>query len=237
MHPYKSTPLESKHTQSGADFIHRAGWHLPERYTSLEDELAAVQQSVGMADLSANGKLILKGASLPEFLDQTFDFQPYIPGNTTWLKFNHQQILLAPLTADEALLLTSPGGETSVIEFLTKNLSEFFVSLVDQTGALAGLLLVGPESLSVMNKLCALSFHPNDFPPLHVAQTSFAKVRTTILRRDLASLPAFELYFDRSYAEYLWETLLDAAHQFPLQPLGQLTLDRLLNEYTEYNKP
>lgn len=229
MNPYSTSPLDSHHRQLGVDFIDRAGWRLPDRYSSLEAEIAAVQQHVGMADLSAKGKLNLKCASLPKFLDRVLQIQSYLSGNLTSVEFNQQKILLAALTSDEALLLTPAGQEGQVMDFLSQNLGETLVSFVDCTGGLAGLLLAGPHSRSTIAKFCALSVHPHDFPNFHVAQTSFAKVRATILRRDLGSLPAFELYFDRSYAGYLWETLLDAGKEFSLQPLGCQTVDLLQN--------
>ena len=229
MNPYSTSPLESRHTHLAVDFIDRAGWRLPDRYSSLEAEITAVQQHVGMADLSAKGKLNLKGASLPKFLNRALRIQSFLPGYLTPVQLDHQQLLLAALTSDEALLLTPPGQEEQVIDYLSQTLGEFLVSFVDRTGGLAGLLLAGSRSRPVMAKLCALSVHPHDFPNFHVAQTSFAKVRATILRRDLGLLPAFELYFDRSYAGYLWETLLDAGKEFSLQPLGCQTVDLLQN--------
>ena len=71
-----------------------------------------------------------------------------------------------------------------------------------------------------MRKLCALSLDEKDFPNLRIAQTSFAKVRTTILRRDMGNVPRYELFADRSYAEYLWDSVMDAGMQFGIQPVG-----------------
>jgi heterotetrameric sarcosine oxidase gamma subunit len=227
MNPYSTSPLESKHSQLAVGFIERTGWRIPDLYTSLENELAGVRQHAGLADLSAKGKLNLKNPALPEFLIRALKIQSYLPGNLIPVQIDHRQLLLAALTSDEALLLTPPGQERQVIDYLGQTLGEFLVSFVDRTGGLAGLLLAGPSSRMVIAKLSALSVQPRDFPNFHVAQTSFAKIHATILRRDLGSLPAFELYFDRSYAEYLWEALLDAGHEFSLHPIGWQTLNLL----------
>lgn len=233
MNPYTTSPLETKHRRSGVDFVDRAGWRMADHYTAPESEFAAVQQGVGLMDLSPNGKLALKGSSLPEFLERAFGIDRYAVGNLTQVEYAGKAIHLAALTAEEVLLLTPLGQEGPLMDFINQKLGEFFVSFVDRTGGLGGLLLAGPRSRPVMSKLCALSFHPHDFPNCHVAQTSFAKVRATILRRDLRSLPAFELYFDRSYAEYLWDTLLDAGREFSLQPLGWQTLKLLQDGNSE----
>ena len=86
--------------------------------------------------------------------------------------------------------------------------------------------LQGSVSLELMSKLCPLSLSPKKFPDLHVAQTSFAKTRTTIIRHDRGDSLAFELYADRSYGGYLWETILDAGAEFGIQPVGWDVLDR-----------
>jgi len=76
-----------------------------------------------------------------------------------------------------------------------------------------------------MRKLCSLPFRTKIFPDLHVAQRSFAKTRTTIIRYDRGDSLAFELYADRSYGGYLWEAILDAGTEFGIQPVGWGALD------------
>ena len=71
-----------------------------------------------------------------------------------------------------------------------------------------------------MSKLCSLDFNPIDFSNLHVVQSSFAKVRTTIICHNQNGSPAFELFADRSYASYLWDAILDAGVEFGIQPVG-----------------
>ena len=102
----------------------------------------------------------------------------------------------------------------------TRAAKDLFVSVINQTSGLAGLLIVGPDSRAVMAKLCALQFHPREFPNLRVAQSSFAKVRATIIRNDLGELSAFTLYFARANGEYIWDTVLDAGGEFGMQPFG-----------------
>jgi len=53
-----------------------------------------------------------------------------------------------------------------------------------------------------------------------VAQTGVAQVHTTLLRHDLGDVPAFELYFERPYAEYVWNSLIDAGGEYGIVPFG-----------------
>ena len=118
------------------------------------------------------------------------------------IEVRSSKLLVTKLAPDEFLILTPPGSENDLEASLEAEIisQDAFVSVIDQTSGLVGLLIAGPMSVGVMQKLCALSFTPSEFPNLHVAQSGFAKVRTTIVRHDQGNLPIFELYADCSYA-------------------------------------
>jgi len=53
-----------------------------------------------------------------------------------------------------------------------------------------------------------------------VAQTSLARVNAIILRNDLATTTCLFILSDVSFAEYLWDALLDAMVEFEGCPVG-----------------
>lgn len=237
--PARLSPLHAKHRMLGAQFADQAGWQLPEAYTSAENETAAVRERVGVADVSAAGKLIVKGDAAGELLAEAFGVAPASPGDVSPAALQDEagqpvsQVYVAQLTADEFLVLAPPGAERSAAQCLKTQIrsskpvlspvegSEIRnVTVVNQTSGLAGLVVAGPDSRELLGKLCALPFDPANFPNHHVAQSSLAKVHTVILRNDLSDLPAFELYFDRPYAEYVWESVMDAGNEFGIMPFG-----------------
>jgi heterotetrameric sarcosine oxidase gamma subunit len=218
--PKRLSPLHNRHETLGARFELRGGWLIPEVYTNTEDEGRVLQESVGLADISTRGKLTLKGVTAGAIISASFGESPTKAGAVIEIRPKH--ILVAQLTPDEFLVLTFPDSEKEIRTSLEAETASqnTFVSLIDQTSGLVGFSIVGLESINVMRKLCALSFNPKDFPDLHVAQSSFAKVRTTILRHGQSASPAFELLADRSYADYLWDAILDAGMEFGIQPVG-----------------
>jgi sarcosine oxidase subunit alpha len=48
-----------------------------------------------------------------------------------------------------------------------------------------------------------------------------------VVRADVGSLLAYEIYYGREFGEYLWDTLRDAGQEFAVVPFGVATL-RLL---------
>jgi sarcosine oxidase subunit alpha len=219
-HPNRLSPLHHRHQTLGARFDHRGGWLIPEVYTISGEEIAVLRENIGLIDISAWGKLLLKGVNASAVIAACVGEAPTKPGEVREIKANH--IFIAGLTPDEFLILTPPGAEkeweTSLeAEIASQNV---FISVIDLTSGLVGLSISGPKSTAVMSKLCALPFSSREFPNLRVAQSSFAQVRTAILRHDRGVLPAFELFADCSYGEYLWEAILDAGKEFALQPVG-----------------
>lgn len=218
--PKRLSPLHDQHHTLGARFDLRDGWLIPEVYTSSAEEKVVLREAVGLVDISARGKLTLKGVHAGAIISATLGESPSKPGHVIKVKSKH--VLVANLTQDEYLILTPPAAEKDLESSLNAESSsqDAFVSIIDQTSGLVGFSISGTESRGVMRKLCVLSFNPKNFPDLHVVQSSFAKVRATIIRHDQGDSPAYELFADRSYSNYLWDTNLDAGREFSLQPVG-----------------
>ena len=218
--PKRLSPLYDRHQTLGARFDLRGGWLIPDVYTNTEDEGRVLQKSIGLADISSLGKITLKGSHAGAIISASLGESPTKVGVVIDIK--PKQILVAQQTPDEFLILTPPDAEKEITTALEVEITsqDTFVSLTDQTSGLVGFSIVGLENIEVMRKLCALPLNSKDFSDLHVAQSSFAKVRATILRHDRGALPAFELFADRSYGEYLWDTILDAGSEFGIQPVG-----------------
>ncbi|MFN9109017.1 MAG: glycine cleavage system aminomethyltransferase GcvT, partial [Bacteroidota bacterium] len=57
----KSTPFLQKHLALKAKMAEFAGYNMPISYSGINDEHAAVRNSVGVFDVSHMGEFILKG--------------------------------------------------------------------------------------------------------------------------------------------------------------------------------
>jgi sarcosine oxidase subunit gamma len=218
--PVKLSPVSGR----GKATVERAGWRVVATFSTAEAEAAAVQRSVGLADLSPWGKIQIQGAEALPALKTTFGDAPAAIGAVTAPAGG----LLACLSRDGWYLAVPPGGEVAALVTLRGNLRGF-AHAVDVTHGNAAFLLAGPNSLDVMPKVCGLDFRPRAFPNRTVRQSSVARLRTIIIRDDLpGGVPAFHLHLSRSEAEYLWDTLLDAASEFGGQPVGATALDSLV---------
>ena len=59
--PLKLSPLYEVAAHAGAQFSLCEGWQVAQVYTSAQDEAALARQGVGLADQSAQGKILVEG--------------------------------------------------------------------------------------------------------------------------------------------------------------------------------
>jgi heterotetrameric sarcosine oxidase gamma subunit len=139
-----------------------------------------------------------------------------------------QDGLLARLRRDEFTLLTRTPRES--FAHIESAIGEQRVTLTDITHGRCGLLLVGKDAPNVLPKVCGLNFADGQFPNLHAASSSLAKVRALIIRADISHTPTYGLIVDRSLARYVWSVVFDAAREFGALALSQNSLNKLREE-------
>ena len=110
-------------------------------------------------------------------------------------------------------LITVPGSTTFDIEsqFCEKMTGHY--SLVNGSGGQTILEISGPSVVNLLKKSTPIDFHPDEFPVGKVVSTIFAKAGATIRKLDEQR---FELVIRRSFADYIWLWLQDAAREYGL---------------------
>lgn len=225
MAPTKLTPLYTTAKALHAEFVEPGGWRLAKWYTKLEQELATARERVGLADVSAHGKLMIEGAAALEALKAAFGAGPDDIGGHVAVSAGG----LYRLRPDVFYLSTRPGGEAEAHTQLETAITahNLFVTVTNQTHGLADLRLIGPASRVVLGKLCGLDFSDEAFPNLTIKQTSVAKTKQMVIRRDFDPLLAYTLVGAQSLATYLWEVILEAGQEFGIAPIGVAALREL----------
>jgi glycine cleavage system aminomethyltransferase T len=168
-------------------------------FSSEQEEVAQVQQAVGIADVSWTKKLDLKG-----------------PGVNA----------LPALSASARSWILGPGhllvtGDADIGDDLPG------IWVTDVTSVFAQFLLAGPRSRDVLRKLTSLNVSERALPNLSCGQASLAHVRSIVLRQDLGTVPAFHVLVSRDYGESVWDALLHAGHEFHVAPFGLNALGSL----------
>ena len=96
-----------------------------------------------------------------------------------------------------------------MLERLRAALAGSHAALTDVSDLYASFELAGPSSRDLLANGCALDLHPRVFQTGHCAPAALARVRVTL--RQVNETPAYQVLVERSYAQYLWDCLADAA--------------------------
>jgi len=119
------------------------------------------------------------------------------------------------LGPDEWLILAPEGREPALAHALRQAAGDGFAAVVELGSGQTVIELTGARAREVIAKGCPLDLHPRAFGPGRCAQSRLARTLVTLAQLDDA--PTFELIVRRSFADYLWQWLLDASRH-PVQP-------------------
>lgn len=224
MQPVKRTPLYRTALALGATLTDHAGWQVAARFRSPEEEAQQAQAGVVLADTSWLDKVEVRGRRLDPVARQ-------VAGATVW-----------PLAAGEVLVTCEPLDMPAVRQAIQdqalplslgersgegSNTESPSLSVTDVTSVYAALVVAGPHSRAVLQRLTALDLSDPAFPDLVCARTGLAHVHATILRQDLGPIPAYWLLVGWEYGAYVWDAVLHAGEALGITPIGLEALHRL----------
>jgi len=221
----KLSPLHSVTSNLGATFIELGGWRFPEKYASVEAEVAAAQNGLAIADSTAHGKIQIEGQAAYAITQAALGSAPKNIGAGV----NVLGGRVFRLRPDQFFMLTPPGREVDALQRLQTAVQQSgeFVTVTDISHALADIRVMGPQVRALLRKVCALDVAEGVFPNLTAAQTSVAKTKQLLIRRDFGPVLAFQFLGAQSLAVYLWEVLMQAGREFEITPIGVRALAQL----------
>ena len=162
------------------------------------------------------GKMILRGSlsekkfitSTKKHLSQQFPASP----NSFYDDTKVRVIWLGP---DEWLILTDVTELDSLKDDLTRALIKSHSALVDVSDNSTIIEIKGRYSREILMKGCSLDIHPSVFQTGCSAQTDLGLANILLLKT--ADDPVYQIIVRASFASYLWDWLVDAAHEFKIR--------------------
>ncbi len=229
----RRSALHALHLAAGASMTEEAGWQCVDSYGSVEAEVQAVREQVGLSDISPLAKLDMQGkdvfAALGQHLWPGLSLETVPGGRVVRVPAQALQLdtqaggLLCSLAKNHARLIAPPGTANAVqarLESVRWTPAEAGVHLTDVTSNFTALQLAGPHSRDLLQKLTALDLRPAQFPDMSCAQGSLAHIQALVLRADIQEHLAYQVYSGREFGAYVWDALLDAGQEFGARPFG-----------------
>ena len=119
------------------------------------------------------------------------------------------------LGPDEWLIVTPFERKAEVERSLRTSLRDVRSAVTDVSGGQTVIVIQGSAARAVLAKGCPLDLHPRVFGIGQCAQSHLAKAG--MLLRIVNATPTFESVVRRSYADYLWLWLNDAAAEYGVE--------------------
>jgi aminomethyltransferase len=227
----KKTPLYDVHIRAGARMIDFGGWIMPVYYRGIVEEHKKVRQEVGLFDLCHMGEVKISGSQALEFLQKTTtnDVSNLAVGRAqyTLLCYPDGGIvddILVCKTEDGYYLVLNASNAIKDIEWLRSH-AEDGVEIMDVSSETALLAIQGPNSADLLSQLTEV-----DLDKIYYYQFAFGRVADVdcmISRTGYTGEDGFELFFDCTHAEGLWNALLSAGSDFDIEPIGLGARDTL----------
>lgn len=229
----KRTPLYERHLAWHARMVEFGGWEMPVQYSGVINEHQAVRTGAGLFDISHMGRFMITGHDAEQFLQRvaTCDVTTLAVGNSTYGLLCHphggivDDIFIYRLPT-EYLVVVNAANRQKDWDWMQSHTSGLDVALDDVSDRWAMLALQGPAAeqmlcqLSHMHELASLPFHD-------IAMFDFFGTSGLIGRTGYTGEDGFELFFDASRAEHVWEALLKLGQPGSIKPCGLGARDSL----------
>ena len=220
------SPFHHKQASVGAQFIvDTYGWARVEQYADPPSETYAIDRGVGLVDLSHLAKLALNGPGLKQLTTGRYvlassDLKGVVLGRGRGLYDGTWCAIFSP---EEGMLFGDEVLKEKIVKELAEGRTGHF-TVVDVSSVFAGCCFLGPNSRALLRRLTELNVNPEEFPTLSVTHTPIRHVPAILLRNDLGQTLAYQLYFERAYAEYIWDAVFDSGKSLGVAPVGRLAV-------------
>ena len=217
--------LQESSLETGATvFVERHGYHLPAVYSDFASEYEAATTTVGVHDASYMGRLKATGEDGLDLLNRLSTNKVVDlaagEGAVTVLTTDRGRIIdvLGVVNqGDHVLLLTSPGRQQTVIEWLDKYTIMEDLTVEDVTSETAMLALVGPDS----GKLLELTSGGGSQDSITINPVRPGGFDALAVEQPLGVLPRYWLIAGPDAAGGLWRHLMERG----AVPVGATAMD------------
>ena len=232
----------------------RANWFAPKGVEQKDDwsfrrsswfkhvgnECENVQNNVGILDMTAFAKCRISGPGAKDFLD-------YLVANKLPQKNGrvnlchalntrggvHSEFTIAK-ESDESYYLVSAGAfqrldHDWIKKWMPKDRSVSFENLTNSLGVL---VVAGPKSRDLLNKISNADFSNEAFPWLSARKIDVGLAPSIAMRMNFVGELGWELHHPIEYQNHIFDKLMAAGEEFGVKPFGIRAMDSLRIEKT-----
>jgi aminomethyltransferase len=221
----RKTALNSTHRRMGAKMTNFGGWDMPLEYTGILAEHEAVRRRAGLFDVSHMGELEVRG---PQALDlvqwvscnnaaKLAIGQAHYSGLMTSRGTFVDDLLVHKISDAHYLLCVNAGNQDADFDHIAAN--NPMRAQIENAGArYSQLAIQGPRAKEILQRLTQVALDPIRY--YHFTFGKVDGVDCLIARTGYTGEDGFEIYFDPTHSEKLWNDLLEAGKAEGIIPCG-----------------
>jgi sarcosine oxidase, subunit alpha len=232
--PVRHSPMQPWHARHGAVPLVAGQWIRPDHYGDPAAEVRAVRERVGIIDVTAIGKLDLRGPDVPALLNMLYV--------NKWSQLGVGRVRYGVMCAEDGVVLddgvtgrlaehrylmsTTSSGAGTVWEWVERWLQtehpEWRVHVTPVTTAYASINIAGPRSRELLGRLTeGVDLSPEAFGYMHVRTGIVAGVEDCVLWRiGFTGELSYEIHVPAGYGLHVWERLIAAGPDLVVVPFG-----------------
>ena len=250
--PIKTTSIYKKLQNQGAMYIDAFGWERPKWFAKygiqeeysfkrsnafpyVQKECEAVQNSVGILDLSTFSKYEISGEHSETFLDRLCANR--IPKKDGSIVLTHMlnekgriqsELTITRLPNNLFYVLSSTASEIRDFDWFNFHINkDQKVNIKNVTQTYGVLVLVGPQSRSVLSQLTNADLSNEHFPWLKGKEISINGIPVRALRINYLGELGWELHHPMNQMEKLYKGLMDSGNQYNITNFGTYAVNSL----------
>jgi len=204
-------------------------------FNHIGNECLHVHEKIGLLDMSAFAKFEVVGRGAAAWLDTLMANR--IPKRIGRLSLCHMltptggvrsEFTVYKIAAEHFYLVSAGAYERHDYDYLLKNLPrDGSVTLQKVTSQYGVLVIAGPSSRKLLQKLSDTSFATADFPWLSGQFINVGNAQAHALRVNFVGELGWELHHPIEMQNYIFDLLMDAGTEFDLKPFGIRAMDSL----------
>ena len=252
--PHRTAPCYERMKDLGAVFGQKFGWERPNWFATsgavqedhwsfrrsrwfehVGNECRNVMQNVGFLDMTAFAKARVSGPGAEGFLNGFVANR--IPTRVGRISLCHalntrggvHSEFTVLREANDSFYLVSAGGFQRLDhDFLLRQMpTDSSVTYENLTGSIGVLVIAGPKSRQLLERVCDVELSNESFPWLIGCDASVGLSPTKLLRVNFVGELGWELHHPIEYQNSIFDVLMEAGKDLGLAPFGIRAMDSM----------
>ena len=223
---------------TGVEPIYRYSWGRQNWFPHAAAEHRAVREAVGLFDQSSFAKWELDGPDAEAVLQRLCaNDVGGPPGSVRYTAMLNERggiecdLSVTRLASDRYFIVTGAAVAEHDLDWIRRNLPDSArVALVDRTGALVTLGVMGPRSRALLSRLTDADLSNAAFPFASAQAITVAGVPVRALRISYVGELGWELYVPAEFAAHVFDALVAEGEDLGLRHAGYHAMDSLRSE-------